>query len=77
MTVRVSGGKQKKKNNYNIVKEAFIKLYKSTREKSKILSDLWNTSEYDALLSLYDQSFNSKEIKNFAREIEFFIKKNM
>ena len=65
----------KKKNNYNIVKEAFIKLYKSIREKSKILSDLWNTSEYDALLSLYDQSFNSKEIKNFAREIEFFIKK--
>ena len=67
----------KEKNNYNIVKEAFIKLYKSIREKSKILSDLWNTSEYDALLSLYDQSFNSKEIKNFAREIEFLLKKNM
>ena len=69
--------REAKKNNYNIVKEAFIKLYKSTREKSKILSDLWNTSEYDALLSLYDQSFNSKEIKNFAREIEFFIKKKI
>ena len=63
----------KKKNNYNIVKKEFIKLYKSVREKSKILSDLWNLTEYDAQLSLYDQSFNSMEITKFADDIELFV----
>ena len=45
MTVRVSGGKRKKI--ITILLKNFIKLYKSISEKSKILSDLWNTSEYD------------------------------
>ena len=62
--------RSEKKNNYNIVKKEFIKLYKSVREKSKILSDLWNLTEYDTQLSLYDQSFNSTEITKFADDIE-------
>ena len=65
---------RKQKNNYNIVKEALLNFI-NLQEKIKNSIRFMNTSEYDALLSLYDQSFNSKEIKNFAREIEFFIKK--
>ena len=65
--------RSEKKNNYNIVKKEFIKLYKSVREKSKILSDLWNLTEYDTQLSLYDQSFNSTEITKFADDIELFV----
>ena len=63
----------KEKNNYKIVKKEFINLYKAIREKSKILSDLWNLDEYDVLLSLYDRSFNCKEISEFANDVESFI----
>ena len=42
----------KKKNNYNLVKKELVKLFKSIKEKSKILSEKWEVSEYDALLSL-------------------------
>ena len=66
----------KKKNNYNLVKKELLKLFKSIKEKSKILSEKWEVSEYDALLSLYDQSFKSNEITKFASDVESFIKKN-
>ena len=65
----------KKKNNYNLVKKELLKLFKSIKEKSKILSEKWGVSEYDALLSLYDQSFKSNEITKFASDVESFIKK--
>ena len=65
----------KKKNNYNLVKKELLRLFKSIKEKSKILSDKWEISEYDALLSLYDQSFKSNEITKFASDVERFIKK--
>ena len=71
-----NGGRQKKKNNFNIVKKDLTNLFKSIKEKAKILSDLWGISEYDALLSLYDQSFDSKDITKFTTEIESFIKEN-
>ena len=63
----------KKKNNYNLVKKELLKLFKSIKEKSKILSEKWEVSEYDALLSLYDQSFK-KDMKHFRLHI---IKKYM
>ena len=66
----------KKKNNFNIVKKDLTNLFKSIKEKAKILSDLWGISEYDALLSLYDQSFDSEDITKFTTEIESFIKTN-
>ena len=66
----------KKKNNYNLVKKELLKLFKSIKEKSKILSEKWEVSEYDALLSLYDQSFKSNEITNFDSDVESYIKKN-
>ena len=65
----------KKKNNYNLVKKELLKLFKSIKEKSKILSEKWEVSEYDALLSLYDKSFKSNEITKFASDVESFIKK--
>ena len=37
---------------------------------------MWGISEYDALLTLYDQSFNSDDITKFTSEIESFIKEN-
>ena len=66
----------RKKNNFNIVKKDLTNLFKSIKEKAKILSDLWSVSEYDALLSLYDQSFTSNDITKFTSEIESFIKEN-
>ena len=75
MNAKENGGKQKKKNNYNLVKKELLKLFKSIKEKSKILSEKWEVSEYDALLSLYDQSFKSNEITKFASDVESFIKK--
>ena len=56
--------RSEKKNNYNIVKKEFIKLYKSVREKSKILSDLWNLTEYDTQLSLYDRLLTVRKLQN-------------
>ena len=53
----------KKKNNYNLVKE-LLKLFKSIKEKSKILSEKWGVSEYDALLSLYDQRLKVMKLQN-------------
>ena len=58
-----------------MVKKELLKLFKSIKEKSKILSEKWEVSEYDALLSLYDQSFKSNEITKFASDVESFIKK--
>ena len=55
-------------------KKELLKLFKSIKEKSKILSEKWEVSEYDALLSLYDQSFKSNEITKFASDVESFIK---
>ena len=66
----------KEKNNYTLVKKQLVNLFKSIKEKSRILSEKWEVSEYDALLSLYDQSFKSNEITKFAADIESFIKKN-
>ena len=66
----------KKNNNFNIVKKDLTNLFKSIKEKAKILSDLWGISEYDALLSLYDKSFDSEDITKFTTEIESFIKTN-
>ena len=68
-------GSKRKKNNYTLVKKQLVNLFKSIKEKSRILSEKWEVSEYDALLSLYDQSFKSNEITKFAADIESFIKK--
>ena len=67
MNVKGKWREAKKKIITTLLKK-ILQIYKSIKEKAKILSDLWNTSEYDALLSLYDQSFNSKDITKFTKK---------
>ena len=60
-------------SNFNIVKDDLEKLTSFVKEESKILSDFYECSPYDALLKKYDTSYNSKEIKVFFDELLPFI----
>ena len=66
--------KARENNNFIIVKDKLSSLFEVVREKSKILSDHWNKSEYDSLISLYDDSFTAKEIDALFRNVELFVK---
>tara|TARA_B100000029_G_scaffold423431_1_gene430601 strand:+ start:355 stop:1836 length:1482 start_codon:yes stop_codon:yes gene_type:complete len=65
------------KNDFNVVKKKLSELLNVITEKSKILSDIWEMDKYDCLISLYDDSFDSKEISLFFNDIEKFIKNKM
>lgn len=66
----------REKNDFRVVKKTFSELFSSVLEKAKILSEHWEIEKYDALLFLYDKSFNSSQINKFTSDIEFFFKEN-
>ena len=67
----------REKNDFRIVKKIFSKLFSSVIEKAKILSEYWEIDKYDAMLFLYDKSFNCNQINKFTSDLEFFLKKIM
>ncbi len=66
----------REKNDFRIVKKIFSKLFSSVIEKAKILSEYWEIDKYDAMLFLYDKSFNCNQINKFTSDLEFFFKEN-
>ncbi len=65
------------KNNFNIVKKKLSKLFITIERKAGILSEIWGMKKYDSLISLYDDSFTSKELEFFFDDIGNFIKKKI
>ena len=64
-------------NNFNIVKNSFVKLVKLIKEESEILSQIKNKKKYDCLLSKYDRSLDSKQLFKIFNRVEKFIKKKL
>ena len=67
----------KEKSNFNIVKNSFVKLVKSIKEESEILSQIKEKKKYDCLLFKYDRSLDSKQLFKIFNRVEKFIKKKL
>ena len=67
----------KEKSNFNIVKNSFVKLVKSIKEESEILSQIKEKKKYDCLLLKYDRSLDSKQLFKIFNRVEKFIKKKL
>ena len=67
----------KRKSNFNIVKNSFVKLVKLVKEESEILSQIKNKKKYDCLLLKYDRSLDSKKLFKIFNRVEKFIKEKL
>ena len=67
----------KEKSNFNIVKNSFVKLVKSIKEESEILSQIKEKKKYDCLIFKYDRSLDSKQLFKIFNRVEKFIKKKL
>ena len=63
----------REKKKFGIVSSDFRKLIEIIKEEAKILSELFNCSEYDALMKNYNYSFDTEEIKIIFEDLRQFI----
>lgn len=67
--------KAKIQKKFNLVKKEMSELIKIVREESKFLSEIYECSKYDALLKCYEQSFSTKQIEVYFKDLQDFINK--
>ena len=59
-----------------MLKKNYLNYLLQLKERLGILSEIWGMKKYDSLISLYDDSFTSKELEYFFDDIGNFIKKD-
>ena len=67
----------RKDGSFKVVSRKFSQLVDVVKEESKILSERWEKSKYDALVYKYDSSLNYKLLKSIFADLEDFLKKNL